>query len=46
MKLAHKDLARVDPKPQGGRPEGGVRKAARDFYLETTEVHRAVKLPA
>ena len=44
VELADKVLVQVAPKPQGGRPEGGVNKAARDLNLEATEVKRAVKI--
>jgi ParB family chromosome partitioning protein len=36
--------AQVAPKPQGGRPESGVRAAARELGVERTEAHRAVKI--
>ena len=31
-------------KPQGGRPESGVRAAARELGIESTDAHRAVKV--
>lgn len=34
----------LDPKPQGGRPEGGIRKAARELNLERKDAERAVKV--
>jgi hypothetical protein len=34
----------VAPKPQGGRPEGGIRAAERDLGIEHTEAVRAVKI--
>jgi hypothetical protein len=36
--------AQVAPKPQGGRPEGGVREAARQLGLDRDDVRRAVKV--
>jgi hypothetical protein len=36
--------AQVDPKPQGGRPEGGVNAAARELGVERKQAHRAVKI--
>jgi ParB-like chromosome segregation protein Spo0J len=39
-----KVLAQVEPKPQGGRPESGVRAAARALGLDRNEVSRAVKI--
>lgn len=44
VELADKVSGQVAPKPQGGRPEGGINKAARDLNLESTEVKRAVKI--
>lgn len=44
VELADKVSAQVAPKPQGGRPESGDRKAARDLNLDRTEVQRAVKI--
>lgn len=37
-------LGQLDPKPQGGRPEGGIRKAARELNLERKDAERAVKV--
>ncbi|MEM6461665.1 MAG: ParB N-terminal domain-containing protein, partial [Pseudomonadota bacterium] len=34
----------VATKPQGGRPEGGNRAAARELGIETTDAHRATKV--
>jgi ParB-like chromosome segregation protein Spo0J len=36
--------AQVAPKPQGGRPEGGIRAAARDLRIERTDARRAIKI--
>lgn len=44
VELADRVSAQVVQKPQGGRPEGGVSKAARDLNLERKEVDRAVKI--
>ena len=41
--LAEKVSSRVGTKPQGGRPEGGVNKAARELGVSKTEAHRARK---
>jgi ParB family chromosome partitioning protein len=37
-------LVQVAPKPQGGRPEGGIREAERELGIEHTEAVRAVKI--
>lgn len=42
--LAKAVSAQPAPKPQGGRPESGERKAARDLNIERTAVQRAVKV--
>ncbi len=34
----------VATKPQGGRPEAGVRRAARELNVESTAAHRAIKI--
>jgi ParB family transcriptional regulator, chromosome partitioning protein len=34
----------VAPKPQGGRPEGGIRQAERELGIEHTEAVRAAKI--
>ncbi len=36
--------SQVEAKPRGGRPEGGLRAAARDLGLDKSEVARAVKI--
>jgi ParB-like nuclease domain len=36
--------AQVAPKPQGGRPEAGVRAAARELGIKRDEARRAVKI--
>lgn len=46
IRLADRVSLQVATKPQGGRPEGGVRKASRELGVETTEAHRAVKVAA
>lgn len=37
-------LAQVEPKPPGGRPEGGTRAAARELGIEKEDARRAVKV--
>jgi hypothetical protein len=37
-------LSQVGTKPEGGRPEGGVRAAARELGIQKSEAHRAVKI--
>lgn len=37
-------LAQSEPKPSGGRPEGGVRAAARDLGIERSDARRAVEV--
>lgn len=37
-------LVQLAPKPQGGRPEGGIRAAERELGFEHTEVQRAVTI--
>lgn len=32
------------PKPQGGRPEGGISAAARELGIESTDAKRAAKV--
>lgn len=44
VEIANRVSAQVAQKPQGGRPESGNSKAARDLNLERSEVSRAVKL--
>ncbi len=34
----------IATKPQGGRPESGVRAASRELGIESTDTHRAVKV--
>jgi hypothetical protein len=36
----------LGPKPQGGRPEGGERKAARELGISRQEVRRSLKIAA
>lgn len=36
--------AQVAPKPQGGRPEGGIRAAARELGVDRDDARRAVKV--
>lgn len=38
--------AQVAPKPKGGRPEGGDRKAARDLGIKRDDVRRAKQIAA
>jgi len=45
IKLAGEEVsAKVDPKPQGGRPESGINKAARDLGIEQKAAQRAAKI--
>jgi hypothetical protein len=37
-------LAQVEPKPQGGRPEAGIRAAARELGIDRNEARRAIKI--
>lgn len=37
-------LAQLEPKPRGGRPESGVRAAARELGVERNEAQRAIKV--
>jgi ParB family transcriptional regulator, chromosome partitioning protein len=37
-------LSQIEPKPRGGRPESGVRAAARELGVERNEAQRAVKV--
>lgn len=39
-----KVLAQVEPKPKNGRPEGGVRAAAREIGVDRNKAQRAVKI--
>lgn len=41
---AEKVSVQLAPKPQGGRPEGGISAAARELGVESTEAKRAVKI--
>ena len=43
-KQAKEVSAQVAPKPQGGRPEGGVRAAARDLNINRDKARRATKI--
>src|SRR5260370_30305698 len=36
--------AQVAPKPQGGRPESGIRAAARELGIERTDAQRSIKI--
>jgi ParB-like chromosome segregation protein Spo0J len=40
----HKVSSQVATKPQGGRPESGIRAAARELGVGKDEAHRAVKI--
>ena len=44
VELSDKVLAQLEPKPQGGRPESGDRKAARELNLDRNEVQRAMHI--
>jgi ParB family chromosome partitioning protein len=45
IKLTEAEVsAQVAPKPQGGRPEGGIRAAARDLGIERTDARRAINI--
>ena len=37
-------LAQVAPKPRGGRPEGGIRAAARELGVDRDDARRAAKV--
>lgn len=43
-KKAEEVFGQIDHKPQGGRPEGGVSKAARELNLGRKDAERAVKV--
>jgi ParB family chromosome partitioning protein len=43
--LTEKEVsAQVAPKPQGGRPESGIRAAARELGIERTDAQRSIKI--
>jgi ParB-like chromosome segregation protein Spo0J len=45
IKLTEAEVsAQVAPKPQGGRPEGGIRAAARELGIERTDARRAITI--
>jgi len=44
ISLTERVSAQVAPKPQGGRPEGGIRAAARELGIERTQAQRAIKV--
>lgn len=44
VRLTEGVLAQVEPKPIGGRPEGGARAASRELGMDRNEVQRAVKI--
>jgi ParB-like chromosome segregation protein Spo0J len=44
VELTGEVLTQSASKPQGGRPEGGTRKASRELGLELTDVQRAIKV--
>ena len=44
VELTGEVLVQGEPKPQGGRPRGGVREAERQLGVERTEVRRALKV--
>lgn len=37
-------LAQVAPKPQGGRPHGGINAATRELGIDRTQAQRSVKV--
>jgi ParB/RepB/Spo0J family partition protein len=41
---AAEEMRQLDAKPQGGRPEGGVRAAARELRLTEPDARRSVKI--
>lgn len=43
---AQRVLFQSETKPRGGRPEGGVRAAARDLGVNAVDAHRATKVAA
>jgi ParB/RepB/Spo0J family partition protein len=44
IRLSEEVSAQVATKPQGGRPESGVRQAARELGVDKDAAHRAVKI--
>jgi hypothetical protein len=46
IRITERVSRQVDAKPQGGRPEGGVRAAARDLGIDEVDARRAVKVAA
>jgi ParB-like chromosome segregation protein Spo0J len=44
IKITERVSAQVAAKPQGGRPEGGVRAAARELGVDEDDARRAVKV--
>jgi len=42
--LAERVSTQVAPKPQGGRPEAGIRKAARELGIDRDDARRAAKV--
>jgi ParB family chromosome partitioning protein len=45
VRLTEKEVsAQVAPKPQGGRPESGIRAAARELGIERTDAQRSIKI--
>lgn len=45
IRLTEKEVsAQVAPKPQGGRPESGIRAAARELGIERTDAQRSIKI--
>ena len=44
VRLSETVSAQLEPKPQGGRPEGGTRAAARELGIEKEDARRATKV--
>jgi ParB family chromosome partitioning protein len=45
IRLNEKEVsAQVAPKPQGGRPESGIRAAARELGIDRTDAQRSIKI--
>jgi ParB-like chromosome segregation protein Spo0J len=44
VKITEGVLGQVDPKPQGGTPEGGIRAAARELGIDRKDAERALKV--
>lgn len=45
IRITERVSAQVAAKPQGGRPEGGVRAASRELGIDEDDGHRAKQFP-